>query len=78
MSPKIVFILASSADPKEMPLYEAFRSGPHCLLMYSKTCRKRSLRIDKTKISKTNGSLIKVEGIAECSLWALYNTFDLH
>ena len=35
---------------------------------YSKTCLKRSLIIDKTKILKTNGSLMKVESIAECSL----------
>ena len=29
-------------------------------------------KIDKTKILMTNGSLIKVESIADC------NTFDLH
>ena len=34
---------------------------------YSKTCVKRPLKIDKTKILMTNGSLIKVESIAECS-----------
>ena len=32
----------------------------------------RHSRIDKTKVLKTNGSLMKVESIAEC------NTFDLH
>ena len=31
-------------------------------------------KIDKTKILMTNGSLMKVESIAECS----WNTFDLH
>ena len=35
-------------------------------------------KIDKTKVLKTNGSLIKVESIAECSLGAFCNTFDLH
>ena len=35
-------------------------------------------KIDKTKILKTNGSLMKVESIAECSLGAFCNTFDLH
>ena len=35
-------------------------------------------KIDKTKVSKTNGSLMKVESIAECSLGAFCNTFDLH
>ena len=32
-------------------------------------------KIDKTKILKTYGSLMKVESIAECSFC---NTFDLH
>ena len=35
-------------------------------------------KIDKTKTLKTNGSLIKVESLAECSLGAFCNTFDLH
>ena len=35
-------------------------------------------KIDKSKILKTNGSLMKVESIAECSLGAFFNTFDLH
>ena len=35
-------------------------------------------KIDKTKVLKTNGSLMKVECIAECSLGAFCNTFDLH
>ena len=35
-------------------------------------------KINKTKVVKTNGSLMKVESIAECSLGAFCNTFDLH
>ena len=35
-------------------------------------------KIDKTKVLKTNGSLMKVESITECSLGAFYNTFDLY
>ena len=35
-------------------------------------------KLDKTKVLKTNGSLMKVESIAECSLGAFCNTFDLH
>ena len=35
-------------------------------------------KINKTKVLMTNGSLMKVESIAECSLGAFYNTFDLH
>ena len=39
---------------------------------YSKTGLKQPLKKDKTKILITNGSLMKVESIAECC-----NTFDL-
>ena len=35
-------------------------------------------KIDKTNILMTDGSLMKVESIAECSLGAFCNTFDLH
>ena len=37
-------------------------------------------KIDKTKAFNTNGigSLMKVKGIAECSLGAFCNTFDLY
>ena len=46
--------------------------------IYSKNCLKQSLKIDKTKVLMANGSLMKVESIAECSLRAFCNTFDLH
>ena len=35
-------------------------------------------KIDKTKILMTDGRLMKVESIAECSFGAFCNTFDLH
>ena len=35
-------------------------------------------KLDKTKILKTNSSLMKVESIAEYSLGAFCNTFDVH
>ena len=35
-------------------------------------------KIDKTNVSKTNGSLMKIKSIAECSLGAFCNTFDIH
>ena len=35
-------------------------------------------KIDKTKVLKTKDSLMKVKSIAECSLGAFCNTFDLH
>ena len=47
-------------------------------IIYSKTCVKRPSKIDNIKILMTNGSLMKVESIAECSLGAFCNTFDLH
>ena len=35
-------------------------------------------KTDKTKVLKANDSLMKVQSIAECSLGAFCNTFDLH
>ena len=35
-------------------------------------------KIDKTKVLKTDDSLMQVKCIAECSLGAFCNTFDLH
>ena len=32
-------------------------------------------KIDKTKVLKTNGSLMKVESIAECSPWSILQCF---
>ena len=42
---------------------------------YSKTCLKRPLKIDKTKILMTNGSFMKVESIAKCSPWSILKYF---
>ena len=42
---------------------------------YSKTCVKRSLEIDKTEIFMTNGSLMTVKSIAECSPWSILQYF---
>ena len=35
-------------------------------------------KIGKTKVLKIDGSLMQVKSIAECSLGAFCNTFDLH
>ena len=43
--------------------------------VYSKTCVNGHSKIDKTKILMTNGSLMKVESIAECSLWSILQYF---
>ena len=45
------------------------------IFLYSITCLKRSLKIDKTNILMTNGSLIKVHIIAECSPWSILQYF---
>ena len=42
---------------------------------YSKTCVKWPLKIDKTKVLMTTGSLMKVKSIAECSLWSILQYF---
>ena len=34
--------------------------------------------MDKTQISMTNGSLMKVESIAECYPWSILQYFNLH
>ena len=44
-------------------------------MVYSKTCLKQPLKIDKTKILKTIGSLMKAESIAECSTWSILQYF---
>ena len=38
----------------------------------------RHSKIDKTKVLKTNGRVMKVKSIAKCSKRAFCNTFDLH
>ena len=35
-------------------------------------------KLDKTQILMTSGTLMKVESIAECSMWSILQTFDLH
>ena len=47
--------------------------------VYSETLVKQPLRKkNTTKVLKTEGSLVQVKSIAECSSGALCNTFDLH
>ena len=55
------------------------QSSPYSFILYTvKPVLSDHSKIDKTKVLKTNGSLMKVESIAECSLGAFCNTFDLH
>ena len=43
--------------------------------IYSKTCVKWPLKKDKTQILMTNGRLMNVESIAECSPWNILQYF---
>ena len=43
--------------------------------LVEKNLSKRPLKIDKTKILMTNGSLMKVESTAECSPWSILQYF---
>ena len=47
----------------------------HVGCQYSKTCLKQPLKKPKTKICITNGSLMKVTSIAECSPWSILQYF---
>ena len=63
-----------------LPNISVREKGSNALLIvvvsvYSKTCVKRPLKIDKTKILMTNGSLMKVERVAECSPWSILQYF---
>ena len=63
-----IFTMKANKMNPDQTAPEQSDMDPHCF--HSK--------IDKTKILKTNGSLMKVESIAKCSLGAFCNTFDLH
>ena len=45
---------------------------------YSKNCHKRPLKKYQKLIFKTDFRLMQVKSIAECSIRAFCNTFDLH
>ena len=47
----------------------------HVGSQYSKACLKQPLKKDKTIILIINGSLMKVETVAECSLWSILQSF---
>ena len=52
-----------------------FRNGPLREVLVVKPFLSSHSKIHKTKVLKTNGSLMKVESIAECSHGAFCNTF---
>ena len=56
-------------------------SHNHCFVVFNGTVKlvlSGHSKIDEIKDLKTDGSLMKVKNIAECSLGAFCNTFDLH
>ena len=55
-----------------------YAGSPDLLLHTVKPVLSGHSKIDKTMVLTTNGSLMKVGSIAECSLGAFCNTFDLH
>ena len=60
---------------QEVTLFELLLRQSQYQTHYSKTCLERPLKIDKTKILMTNGNLMKVESIAECSPWSILQYF---
>ena len=62
-----------------LPVARLTLPWPHPLAwycsQYSKTCLKQPLKTDKTKILMINGSLMKVERIAEYSSWSILQYF---
>ena len=57
---------------------KATRCGPSLVVCTVNPVLSGHSKTDKIKVLKTYGSLMKVESIAECSLGAFCNTFDLH
>ena len=45
------------------------------LKIQENVCKMATQKIDKTKILMTNGSLMKVESVAECSPWSILHYF---
>ena len=56
-------------------LINSTKQEVHVVSQYSKTGLKQPLKKDKTKILITNGSLMKVKSIAECSPWSILQYF---
>ena len=73
-------------QPPKTPAYHDLQAssvliGLHWLPIhdYSKPVLSGHSKIDKTRMLMTNGTIMKVENIAECyPLGAFCNTFDLH
>ena len=75
MDPSILVVKKSHFNKKKYSSYiesmNSTKKKVHVGSQYSKTCLEQPLKKDKTKILITNGSLMKVESIAECSPWSI-------
>ena len=58
-----------------LPIFLSKLCRNSVISMYSETCLKRPLKIDKTKVLKPCGSSMQVESIAECSPWSILQYF---
>ena len=65
-------LLDTTNESQEVSLFPAgdHKAHKNTYKMYNETCRKGPL-----KILKTNGSLMKVESISECSPWSVLQYF---
>ena len=69
-----LLVVKKSHFNNNIHLTESLRT-PKNGCQYSKTCLKQPLKKDKTKIFITNGSLMKVKRIAECSKGSILQYF---
>ena len=74
MKSPITEVIINSTNLIQKQLTSSCLVGPNTV----KPVLSGNSKIDKTKVLKTNDSLMKVESIAECSHGAFCNTFDLH
>ena len=68
LTPWLIFSTATYA-------VESYLAVSFAYPQYSKTCLEGPLKIDKTKILITDGSLMEVESITECSTWSILQYF---
>ena len=78
LDPSFLVVKKSLFNKKYSSYSESMNSTKqkvHVGSQYRKACLKQPLKKDKTKILITNSSLMKVERIAECSLWSILQSF---
>ena len=73
-SPRLLKVIEARDDDGDELTYSCDNKGIYTV----KPVFSGHSKIDKIKVLKTGGSLMQVKSIAECSLGAFCNTFDLH